>query len=309
MLGVLVGFAIIAAVILVGYIVGRSGVLGERAGFVLGRLAFYVLAPCLLFTTLADADVHALFSSLLFVSLTAAVVSAGVFVVIARAFWKRPVSETVVGALGSGYVNANNIGIPVAVYVLGDAATSAPVILLQLLLFAPIALTILDVQARGHASIRRILLGPVTNPIILGSLLGVLLSIFQVRLPDAVMEPFHLIGAAAVPVVLISFGMSLHGTRPLAPGSARRDVILASTLKLTLMPIVAWLVGSFVFGLSGHRLFAVVVLAALPAAQNVFNYAQRYDRGVILARDVVLITTALSLPVLLVIAALLAPAG
>ena len=78
MLGVLVGFAIIAAVILVGYIVGRSGVLGERGGFVLGRLAFYVLAPCLLFTTLADADVHALFSSLLFVSLIAAVVSAGV---------------------------------------------------------------------------------------------------------------------------------------------------------------------------------------------------------------------------------------
>ena len=120
---------------------------------------------------------------------------------------------------------------------------------------------------------------------------------------------FHLIGAAAVPVVLISFGMSLHGTRPLAPGSARRDVILASTLKLTLMPLAAWLVGGVVFGLSGHRLFAVVVLAALPAAQNVFNYAQRYDRGVILARDVVLITTALSLPVLLVIAALLAPAG
>ncbi|HOB57352.1 MAG TPA: AEC family transporter, partial [Rhodoglobus sp.] len=168
MLGVLVGFAIIAAVILAGYVVGRSGVLGERGGFVLGRLAFYMLAPCLLFTTLAEADVHALFSSLLFVSLIAAVVSAGVFVVVARALWERPVGETVVGALGSGYVNANNIGIPVAVYVLGDAATSAPVILLQLLLFAPIALTILDVQARGHASIRRILLGPVTNPIILG---------------------------------------------------------------------------------------------------------------------------------------------
>jgi malonate transporter and related proteins len=309
MLGVLVGFAIIAAVILVGYIVGRSGVLGERGGFTLGRLAFFVLMPCLLFTTLAEADVHALFSSLLVVSVIAAAAAAGLFVLVARVIWKRPVAETVVGALGSGYVNANNIGVPVAAYVLGDAAISAPVILFQLLVFAPVTLAILDAQSRGHVSIRRILLGPVTNPIILGSLLGVLLSIFQVRLPDAVMEPFHLIGAAAVPVVLISFGMSLHGTRPLAPGSSRRDVILASTLKLTLMPIVAWLVGSFVFGLSGHRLFAVVVLAALPAAQNVFNYAQRYDRGVILARDVVLITTALSLPVLLVIAALLAPAG
>jgi malonate transporter len=49
------------------------------------------------------------------------------------------------------------------------------------------------------------------------------------------------------------------------------------------------------------------VLAALPSAQNVFNYAQRYDRGEILARDTVLITTVLSVPVLLVVAALLAP--
>lgn len=309
MLGVLVGFAIIATVILAGYIVGRSGVLGERAGFTLSRLAFFVLMPCLLFTTLAEADVHALFSSLLVVSVIAAGAAAGLFVLIARVLWKRPVAETVVGALGSGYVNANNIGVPVAAYVLGDAAISAPVILFQLLVFAPVTLTILDAQSRGHVSIRRILLGPVTNPIILGSVLGVLLSVFQVRLPEAVMEPFHLIGAAAVPVVLISFGMSLHGSRPLAPGSSRRDVILASTLKLAVMPVVAWLVGGPLFGLEGHALFAVVVLAALPAAQNVFNYAQRYDRGVVMARDIVLITTALSLPTLLVVAALLAPGG
>jgi predicted permease len=50
------------------------------------------------------------------------------------------------------------------------------------------------------------------------------------------------------------------------------------------------------------------VLAALPTAQNVFNYAQRYGRGVVLARDAVLITTALSVVVLVIVAALLAPA-
>jgi len=49
-----------------------------------------------------------------------------------------------------------------------------------------------------------------------------------------------------------------------------------------------------------------VVLAALPTAQNVFNYAQRYDSGVTLARDTVLITTALSIVALVIIAALLA---
>jgi predicted permease len=53
-------------------------------------------------------------------------------------------------------------------------------------------------------------------------------------------------------------------------------------------------------------LFASVVLAALPAAQNVYNFASRYEQGVALARDTVLLTTILSVPVLVVVAALLA---
>ncbi len=82
--------------------------------------------------------------------------------------------------------------------------------------------------------------------------------------------------------------------------------MIASTLKLVVMPVLAWLVARLVFGMHGHELFAIVVLAALPSAQNVFNYAQRYDRGVVLARDTVLITTVLCIPVLLVVAWLLA---
>jgi len=49
-----------------------------------------------------------------------------------------------------------------------------------------------------------------------------------------------------------------------------------------------------------------VMLAALPTAQNVLNYAQRYERAETLARDTILITTIGSVPVLLVAAALLA---
>jgi len=307
MVGVLTGFAIIGAIVLAGYVVGRSGVLGEHGRFVLGRIAFYVLAPALLFTVLADSDVHVLFSSLLPVSLIAALSVGIVFALVARLLWKRLVSETVVGTLAAGYTNANNIGIPVAVYVLGDPAFSAPVILLQLLVFAPVALTILDIQDRGAVSFRRILAQPFTNPIIIASFIGVLFAVLGVHLPDPVMEPFRLVGAAMVPVVLIVFGMSLHGQRPLAPGSQRRDVLLASALKLAVMPLVAWSVGHFVFGLTGQALFVVTVLAALPTGQNVFNYAQRYERGEIIARDVVLITTVLSVPALVIVALLLAP--
>jgi predicted permease len=267
---------------------------------------FFVLSPCLLFTVLAEASVRTLFSSVLLISLMTALVAFAAYAVVAKLAWKRPIPELVVGALGSGYVNANNIGIPVAVYVLGNAAVSAPVVLLQLLLFAPVALTILDISTSGSVSVGRILLQPVRNPLIIASLLGVILSVTGVRLPPVVMEPFTIVGGAAVPVVLMSFGMSLHGQRLLQPGSGRRDVLLASAIKLSLMPVMAWIFGAFLFHLDPKHLLSVVVLAGLPSAQNVFNYAQRYERGVTIARDTVLITTIGAVPVLVLVAALLA---
>ena len=54
MIGVLIGFAIIGAIIGLGYLIGRSGMLGPRADFPLSRLAFFVLTPALVFTVLAE---------------------------------------------------------------------------------------------------------------------------------------------------------------------------------------------------------------------------------------------------------------
>jgi len=306
MVGVLIGFAIIVAIIIVGYLIGRFNLLGSSADRVLSRLAFFVLSPALLFTVLAEANVAHLFSAFLPISAIAAVADIAVFLVIALLLWRRSIPQATIGALSSAYVNANNIGLPVSVYVLGDASSSAPVILLQLIVLAPIALTILDVSTSGKLSMGRIVLQPVRNPLIIGSLLGLIVAVTHLQIPAPVLAPFQLVGAAAVPVILMNFGMSLHGSRVLAPGTDRKDVILASTLKLAVMPVIAWLLAHFVWHLQGHQLFVVVVLAALPTAQNVFNYAQRYDSGVTLARDTVLITTALSIVALVIIAALLA---
>jgi len=303
--GVLTGFAIIATIIAVGYVVGRVNLLGPDARQVIARLVFFVLAPSLLFTILADAEVSQLFSPLMVVSLVAASVTFALYILVARLLWHRDASDAVIGALSAGYVNANNIGIPVAVYVLGDAAYSAPVILVQLLLFAPLGLAVLDIQQQGRASVGRLVSQPLRNPIIIGSAAGLVVTLTGVSVPGAVMEPFRIIGAAAVPLMLIAYGISLHGQKVLEAGAGRRDAVLASALKLAVMPTVAWLCGRFVFGLTGHDLFVVVALAALPTAQNVFNYAQRYRRGETLARDAIFVTTLGAVPVLVLVAALL----
>lgn len=304
-LDTLTGFAVVGLAIAVGYLIGRIDLLGPHARHVLGRLTFFVLSPFLLFTVLAQADAKMLFSSLLPASAIAAFVVIAAFALVAKLVWKRTIGETVIGALSAGQVNSNNIGIPLSLYLLGSAAYPAPVILMQLLLFTPISLAILDTVTIGRTSAWRTVVRTITNPIIVGSALGTLVSVLGIELPALVMEPATLLANACVPVLLISYGISLHGQRVLGAAGRRRDVLLASALKLLFMPLIAWIVAEFVFGLTAHEVLIVVVLAALPTAQNVFNYSQRYDIGESISRDTVFITTVGCVPVLLLATLLL----
>ena len=190
---------------------------------------------------------------------------------------------------------------------LGDAALVAPVLILQLLVITPLAFGVLDRAARADAlPWWRLVLTPLTNPITLGVLGGVLLSVTGVRLPPAVTEPLDLLGAMAVPGAVLAFGMSLRlGPRPMAGGTGG-EVALVTVLKLVVQPLTAWAVGRFALGLDGNALLAVVVLASLPTAQNIFVYATRYRAGQLIARDAIFVTTVLAVPVLLLVAALLA---
>lgn len=305
MLESLTGFAVVGVAIVVGWVLGRIDLLGEHARPVLARLTFFVLSPFLLFVVLAQADVRTLFSALLPVSAIAAVAVIVAYALVARLAWRRSVGETVIGALGAGQVNSNNIGIPLSLYLLGSAAYPAPVILLQLLLFTPITMAILDAVTAARSSPWRAIGRVATNPIVLGSVLGTLVSVLGIDLPPIVMEPAVLIANACVPILLIAYGISLHGQRVLGAGGRRRDIVLASALKLVAMPVVAWAMARFVFGLGAQDVLVVTVLAALPTAQNVFNYSQRYDVGETIARDTVFLTTIGCVPVLVAITLLL----
>ncbi|MBD0423195.1 AEC family transporter [Streptomyces sp. TRM S81-3] len=305
MQGVLTGFAVIAVVIGVGYLLGRGGHLGDQGREVLTRLAFHVASPALLFTTLAQADLSVVFSSRLLVTALSTVAVAGLFVVagVARGWG---VGRTTIGALCSGYVNSGNLGIPIAVYVLGDASLVAPVLLFQLVGVTPLAVTILDLPGEGDKGpLWRRLLTPLRNPIALGSLAGVAVAAAGLRVPSPVMDPLTLIGNMSVPAVLLAFGISLCGSTMPLRGPDRYPVLLAVALKSVGQPAVAWALAAGVFGLRGAQLLDVVVTSALPAAQNLYTYASTYGVGERLARDAILVSTVVSVPVLVGVAAVL----
>ncbi|MEW2270823.1 AEC family transporter [Streptomyces griseofuscus] len=305
MTGVLSGFAVIAIVIGVGYVLGRRGTLGAQGMDVLTRLAFMVAGPALLFTTLARADLSVLFSArLLVTALSTAAVSA-VFVV-AGVVRGWGVGRTTIGALCSGYVNSGNLGIPIAAYVLGDASLVAPVLLFQVVLVTPIALTVLDLSGMGEkGTLGQRLLTPLRNPIAVGSLSGVVVAAASWRLPGPVMDPLTLIGNMSVPAALLAFGMSLHGSAAPCRGQDRQLVLLSVALKSLGQPLAAWALATSLFDLHGAPLLDVVVTSALPAAQNLFTYASRYHVAQSLARESILLSTVVSVPVLVGVAAVL----
>ncbi|MCC9173603.1 AEC family transporter [Arthrobacter sp. zg-Y179] len=307
MLGVLTGFAVVWIIILTGYAIGRLGVLGENAQSVLSRLAFFVASPALLLITLSDADLPTVFSFPLLVAAASAGATAVLYVLVTRWWLRRPLPEMLISAMSSSLVNAANLGLPICVYVLGDAAYIAPVLIFQLAFFTPLFLMMMDSATSGRrTSVRVFAVQVVRNPIIVGSLIGLLLAATGTQLPEIIHEPVSLIGGAAVPAMLLAFGLSLVGSRPLnADGGRRADVVLASAFKLLVQPLLAFLLARFILGMEGHLLFAVVVTAALPTAQNVFVAAARYEEGVLVAKDTVLLTTIASLPVLVLAAALL----
>ncbi|MFC4603352.1 AEC family transporter [Rhodococcus kronopolitis] len=298
MSGVFAGFTVIFVVIAIGYYLGRARVLGEHGEFVLSRLVFFVATPALLFDTLATADLSVIFSPTLAVAAATAFAVGGIYLAIALRAMRRPLPEATIGALASSYVNSANLGIPIAVFVLGDASFVAPLLLFQIVVYSPIALTVLDLTTtRRGASLVETVTTPFKNPIVLAGAAGLAVSLSGWTLPEALVQPFRIIGGASVPGALLAFGISLYGVRVLQRGtSPRREIALASALKILIQPVLAYLMGRFLLGLDGHELFAVVVVSTLPTAQNVFVYASRYQRGTVLARDAALVTTLASIP-------------
>jgi len=308
LLGVLAGFFVVWCIILVGWFVGRRRILGDNARPVLSGLTFFVASPALLFETLSKARLQEVFAEPLLVTAVAAIITAAAFFALARFWLKRALPEALMSAMSASLANSANLGIPIAVYVLGDASYVAPLLIFQLAFFTPMFLMILDSSTSTHRTTALgFFLMILRNPMIVGSGLGLLVAGTGFQVPALVMEPIHLIGGAAIPAMLIAFGMSLNGTRPLQASAGRRvDTLLASGFKLAVQPALAYVFARFALGMDGHALFAVVVTSALPTAQNVFVAASRYQTGLTVAKDTVLITTVVAVPAMIGVALLLA---
>ncbi|WP_151526233.1 AEC family transporter [Serinicoccus kebangsaanensis] len=304
MVAVLEGFSLIAAVMAVGWLLAHTGLFGREEQRMLARLTFWVGSPALLFLIVSRTAVEVIFSGFLVATVVAVAVCATAYLLLARLLLRRRWADAIMGGMAASYVNTNNLGIPIAIYVLGDASWAAPVLLMQLLCLQPAWLAALDATRVGRVSWRRVLRSPFTNPLTLGTVAGLAVNLSGWRPPSLLLAPVELVSGIAVPCMLIAFGLSLR-LAPLPGREALAEPLTVLLVKMVLMPVVAGVVAGPVLHLDTTAVLAVVVMAALPTAQNVYVLSLAYGHGERIARDAVFLTTVLSLPVMLLVMALL----
>ena len=218
---VVAGLAVFGVVIAVGWLLVRTRAVPADADGVLTRVCFFAATPALLVTTLSRADLTAVVSRTTAVAVAAELVAIVSAWCLHRLVLRRSTAEATIGALASGYVNAANLGIPVAVLVLGDAATIAPILLLQLLVLTPVTFTVLDaVTRRGNPSRLATLTVPLRNPLLWGVVAGTAANLSGLDLTawcgGYPAQGLEMLGRVAVPLMMLALGMSLAGApRPL----------------------------------------------------------------------------------------------
>lgn len=311
--GVLLGFSIVLIIIGIGLLsavlLPRDTTRQIQVG--LTPTIYYITNPLLMVVLVAEIDLRALVGVYAPAALATAVVAGGVYALVSWLVLKRPPAQTAVGAMSSSYVNAGNIGLPIALYAVGSSVPAVSVLVTQLLVIAPVYLTLFGLLSRQAGSaqprLARTILRSVANPVTVGTALGAVLALADFTPPEVLWTPLEMLGQASIPLLLFAFGLSLATQRPFRDRAQLPDIVWGSVVKLALMPAAAWLLGDLAFGLQGAELFGVVAMAALPTAQNVYLFSSQFKLPNLLVRDIVFSSAVLSLPVILVVALLLGP--
>ena len=272
--------------IIVGYGWVRLGRAVDSA--CLGELASDVGTPCLIFSVLASADVSPV---ALGRTALAALACLALLALIGT------ISLQLVGLRLRTYLpsvtfgNAGYLGIPLSLYAFGRTGVGYAVA------FSAVSLVFNSIfsqlMATGNARVEAIL----RRPLIYAIVAGVLLAVFRVQLPAVITQSISLIGAIAIPLMLMMVGASLARIKAASVGRA----IIFSMFRVLAGAGIGVFV-AVVLQLSETARNVLVLQCAMPVAVLSYIFAQRWDNEPEEVAGLVAVSTwsaAFSVPVML----------
>ena len=167
-------------------------------------------------------------------------------------------------------------GLPVLVSLCGEGSNTgavALVIAVVVPMFNALSVTALEIYRGGKPNPLKILKSVATNPLILASLLGIVLLLLGVKLPNFLQKPVADLSKMATPLALVILGAEFNF------GQVRkcvRQLVIGVSGRLVVMPLI-FLTIAVLLGFRGEELIALLVMLAAPPAVSSFTMAQQMD--------------------------------
>ncbi len=269
-----------------GYALRRWASLEKQA---LSRAVFYVLSPCLVFSSLVTSQLPAdeLADLVGFALLT--ILSMGILGWIAAKVLRLTRTESVALLLMVMFVNGGNYGLTLNQLRYGDEGLARAVVYFVTSTAVLYTVGIL-LASTGQLSWRQALGRLWQMPPIYATVLAVVVYSFKIPLPVPLLRGVEVAGAGAIPVMLLVLGMQLADLQ----GQARlRLAIPAISLRLLVAPVVA--VGiTLLLNMQGLGRATSIIEASMPPA--VFNIilATEFDLQPTAVTSIVAMATLLS---------------
>jgi hypothetical protein len=255
----------------------------------ISRITFNAFAPCLVFSLLVTSQVSSAEFGRIVAFTVLLVLSIGLVARAVAVPFRLTRPQLAAFLIVVMFSNAGNYGLSVVLFAFGrDVLARAAVYFVTSALLMYTIGTFL--ASSGHHGGRAALRGLLRVPAVWGLAAAALVIWTGVVLPTAVSRPVELLGAAAIPSMLLVLGMQFEkGARPERPGL----VAAAAALALVGSPIIGVFL-AHALGLTGLARQAVLVQSAMPSAVVTTILALEFDAAPAFVAAVVVVTTLIS---------------
>ncbi len=276
----------------IGSFLRRINIFDEDFLRKLNKITYCVLLPVLLFNNIYTSKVSGeidLKFIIFFVILALAVI--GILLIVIPKYEKDNRNR---GVLIQGLFRGQFVffGIPLMANIFGDEGLVLLSTLIAIIvpIYNFLAVIILDLFTDERHNYKATIISILTNPLVIGSLLGIAASVLQIKLPSALNKTIADISKTVTPISLMILGGVIEINNI---WKNRKKLILIAAVKLFIIPSFAALITIF-FGYRGIELGAVLSMIAPPTAVASYTLAQQHDCNDELAGQIVFFTTLIS---------------
>lgn len=293
----IVAFRVVLPIFLLislGYLFRRIQWVSEKSLKEFNLLVFKVFLPVLLFNNMYHSDVNTEISPRLIIYAIASVliIFAGLCIVVPKVVKDTKQAATIIQGIYRSNYALFGIAIAESMYGTGNAGATGILVSVIVPINNVLAVCLFEYY-RGNARVHvgKIIKGIITNPLIIGTVLGLICKLLPVSFPGAVSSFLNTVGSLATPIALIVLG----GTFSFGKVGANKKCLTAVTLiRMIILPII-FMTFSIWLGFREKELFALYLMVGAPTAVASFSMASAMGGDGELTGQIIVVTTVLSL--------------